>query len=245
MADPPRAAPSRADTTRARGRRRRRRGRRRRAWSPPGPPARPSPPPCSGSAAGRGAPPGPRRHPARRRRAGGAARRRRAPSRPGRATLARHAALGAAYAAVVARRRRAPGSACSPSAPSPARATGCAGPPTAVLAALDLPGDARYVGLVEGNDVVTGARADVVVTDGFTGNVLLKGIEGAYAAGPAARRPATARRGPRPCSASPARSSSATAPPTGDGRRLRHRARRPPAPPRRRSTAHRRAAGTT
>jgi glycerol-3-phosphate acyltransferase PlsX len=44
--------------------------------------------------------------------------------------------------------------------------------------------DASYVGPVEGNDVVTGARADVVVTDGFTGNVLLKGIEAALAAAP-------------------------------------------------------------
>ncbi|WP_438870741.1 phosphate acyltransferase PlsX [Paractinoplanes ovalisporus] len=49
------------------------------------------------------------------------------------------------------------------------------------LAGLDLPGGGRYVGLVEGNDVVTGAIADVVVTDGFTGNVLLKGLETAYA----------------------------------------------------------------
>ncbi len=46
---------------------------------------------------------------------------------------------------------------------------------------LDLPAGARYAGLVEGNDVVTGTLADVVVTDGFTGNVLLKGLETAYA----------------------------------------------------------------
>jgi glycerol-3-phosphate acyltransferase PlsX len=39
---------------------------------------------------------------------------------------------------------------------------------------------AEFVGLVEGDDVCVGGRADVVVTDGFTGNVLLKGIEGAY-----------------------------------------------------------------
>jgi glycerol-3-phosphate acyltransferase PlsX len=51
----------------------------------------------------------------------------------------------------------------------------------AVLAALPLPAAARYIGLVEGNDVVLGATADVVVTDGFTGNVLLKGLETAYA----------------------------------------------------------------
>jgi glycerol-3-phosphate acyltransferase PlsX len=46
---------------------------------------------------------------------------------------------------------------------------------------IDLPAGARYVGLVEGNDVVNGTVADVVVTDGFTGNVLLKGLETAYA----------------------------------------------------------------
>lgn len=37
----------------------------------------------------------------------------------------------------------------------------------------------RYAGPVEGHDVALGARAQVVVTDGFTGNVLLKGLEGA------------------------------------------------------------------
>ncbi len=36
-----------------------------------------------------------------------------------------------------------------------------------------------FVGNVEGRDVPHGGRADVVVTDGFTGNVLLKGLEGA------------------------------------------------------------------
>lgn len=35
----------------------------------------------------------------------------------------------------------------------------------------------HYVGYVEPNDVLTG-NVDVVVTDGFTGNILLKGIEG-------------------------------------------------------------------
>jgi glycerol-3-phosphate acyltransferase PlsX len=46
-----------------------------------------------------------------------------------------------------------------------------------LVAALDgLP--AEFVGNVEGHDVPLGGRADVVVTDGFTGNVLLKGIEG-------------------------------------------------------------------
>jgi glycerol-3-phosphate acyltransferase PlsX len=35
-----------------------------------------------------------------------------------------------------------------------------------------------FVGNVEGGDVPLGGRADVVVTDGFTGNVLLKALEG-------------------------------------------------------------------
>ena len=43
-----------------------------------------------------------------------------------------------------------------------------------------LPGSGvRYAGGVEGHDVALGQRAQVIVTDGFTGNVLLKGIEGA------------------------------------------------------------------
>jgi glycerol-3-phosphate acyltransferase PlsX len=46
-----------------------------------------------------------------------------------------------------------------------------------VLAGLPL----EFVGNVEGGDVPRGGRADVVVTDGFTGNVLIKGLEGAAA----------------------------------------------------------------
>ena len=38
-----------------------------------------------------------------------------------------------------------------------------------------------YAGNVEGHDVADGRRAQVIVTDGFTGNVLLKGIEGTVA----------------------------------------------------------------
>lgn len=53
---------------------------------------------------------------------------------------------------------------------------------------------AAYVGPVEGHDVVTGARADVVVTDGFTGNVLLKGIEAALAAAPGSFPPTSVPR---------------------------------------------------
>lgn len=99
---------------------------------------------------------------------------------PDEQTLATHARLGAAYARVVhdlaAPRvglltigtERGKGDRLRRAAP-------------AVLADTDLPAGGRYVGLVEGNDVVTGATADVVVTDGFTGNVLLKGLETAYA----------------------------------------------------------------
>ena len=53
--------------------------------------------------------------------------------------------------------------------------------------AFDLLGDeladlpVEFVGNVEGHDVPHGGRADVVVSDGFTGNVLLKGLEGAAA----------------------------------------------------------------
>ena len=40
-----------------------------------------------------------------------------------------------------------------------------------------LPSEAVFVGNVEGRDALTGAT-DVIVTDGFTGNVLLKSLEG-------------------------------------------------------------------
>ncbi len=42
-------------------------------------------------------------------------------------------------------------------------------------------GDLAYAGLVEGHHVPLGGPADVVVTDGFTGNVLLKALEGVVA----------------------------------------------------------------
>jgi glycerol-3-phosphate acyltransferase PlsX len=94
-------------------------------------------------------------------------------------TLAMHAQLGAAYAAIVhgldrprvglltIGSERGKGDRLRRAAP-------------AVLAALKLAANAEYVGLIEGNDIVLGAVADVAVTDGFTGNVLLKGLETAY-----------------------------------------------------------------
>ncbi|MEU8814080.1 phosphate acyltransferase PlsX [Actinoplanes sp. NPDC048796] len=113
---------------------------------------------------------------------------------PDEETMATHARLGAAYAYVVH----------DVAAPAVCLLTigtergkgdrlRRALPPA--LAALALPGGARYAGLVEGNDVVTGTVADVVVTDGFTGNILLKGLEAAYAElGP----PSTATGAPPP-----------------------------------------------
>jgi glycerol-3-phosphate acyltransferase PlsX len=96
------------------------------------------------------------------------------------ATLARHAMLGAVYAAVVhgVREPRIGLLSVGTEAGKGDRARRAADP---MLAAALLPPGARYVGLVEGYDVAVGNRADVIVTDGFTGNVLLKGIEGAYA----------------------------------------------------------------
>ncbi|MGC4805320.1 phosphate acyltransferase PlsX [Micromonospora sp. DT233] len=107
---------------------------------------------------------------------------------PGPATLARHAVLGAAYAAVAHAvvRPRVGLLSVGTEAGKGDRLRRAADP---LLAAATLPHGARYVGLAEGYDVASGTRTDVVVTDGFTGNVLLKAIEGAYAmaGGPPAR----------------------------------------------------------
>lgn len=96
------------------------------------------------------------------------------------ATLARHAMLGAAYAAVAHAvvEPRVGLLSVGTEAGKGDRLRRHADP---LLAAEPLPCGGRYVGLVEGYDVSLGTRADVVVTDGFTGNVLLKAIEGAYA----------------------------------------------------------------
>jgi len=40
--------------------------------------------------------------------------------------------------------------------------------------------DFNFIGNVEGNDFFTDTKADVIVCDGFTGNVVLKGIEAFY-----------------------------------------------------------------
>ncbi|GAA2671811.1 hypothetical protein Apa02nite_071570 [Actinoplanes palleronii] len=99
---------------------------------------------------------------------------------PDEQTLAVHARLGAAYAAAVH------------DIPTPRVGLLTIGTELgkgdrlrravpALLADRPLPAGARYTGLVEGGDVVLGHGVDVVVTDGFTGNVLLKALETTYA----------------------------------------------------------------
>jgi glycerol-3-phosphate acyltransferase PlsX len=99
---------------------------------------------------------------------------------PDEATLAMHARLGAAYASVV-HEIAAPRVGLLTIGTERGKGDRLRRALPPLFAALDLPAGARYAGLVEGNDVVLGAAADVVVTDGFTGNVLLKGLETAYA----------------------------------------------------------------
>ncbi len=126
---------------------------------------------------------------------------------PDAATLAVHARLGAAYAAAV-HGVAAPRVGLLTIGTEPGKGDRLRRTAPELLAGLELPGDARYVGLVEGNDVVTGAAADVVVTDGFAGNVLLKGLETAYALlGPPTARGATSpsARGEMPPAESTAR----------------------------------------
>jgi glycerol-3-phosphate acyltransferase PlsX len=107
--------------------------------------------------------------------------------------LLQHAVLGAAYAhtlhGLVAPRVGLLSNGTEPNKGDPARRAAAA----ALAAGATLPGDATYVGPVEGYDVPLGGPADVIVTDGFTGNVLLKGIEGAYALAGGDQHPTVAR----------------------------------------------------
>ncbi|MEU4561356.1 phosphate acyltransferase PlsX [Actinoplanes sp. NPDC023936] len=99
-------------------------------------------------------------------------------------TLVVHACLGAAYASVV-HGVAAPRVGLLTIGTEPGKGDRLRRALPPLLAARPLPAGAGYAGLVEGGDVVLGASADVVVTDGFTGNVLLKGLETGYAlAGP-------------------------------------------------------------
>jgi glycerol-3-phosphate acyltransferase PlsX len=103
------------------------------------------------------------------------------------AALARHAALGAAYAAI-AHAVAEPRVGLLSIGTEPGKGDWARRAAEPALAAQPMPAGARYIGLVEGYDVALGERADVVVTDGFTGNILLKAVEGAYvmAGGPPA-----------------------------------------------------------
>ncbi|MER7280950.1 phosphate acyltransferase PlsX [Dactylosporangium sp. NPDC000244] len=94
--------------------------------------------------------------------------------------LVQHAVLGTAYASVglgIARPRVGLLSIGS----EPGKGDRLRRAVSIALSDIPLPAGGRYVGLVEGFDVPRGGPADVVVTDGFTGNVLLKGLEGAMA----------------------------------------------------------------
>jgi glycerol-3-phosphate acyltransferase PlsX len=90
-------------------------------------------------------------------------------------TLVEHAALGAAYAHVL-HGLAVPRIGLLSNGTEPGK-----GDRPRRRAAAALAGRPGYIGTVEGHDVPLGGPADVIVTDGFTGNVLLKGIEGAYA----------------------------------------------------------------
>jgi glycerol-3-phosphate acyltransferase PlsX len=97
--------------------------------------------------------------------------------------LVQHAVLGAAYAHHAAGRPQ-PRVGLLSVGSEPGKGDRLRRAADAALRLQQLGGGASYVGPVEGSDVVTGQRADVVVTDGFTGNVLLKGVEAALAAAP-------------------------------------------------------------
>jgi glycerol-3-phosphate acyltransferase PlsX len=99
---------------------------------------------------------------------------------PDEQTLAMHARLGAAYAATV-HGATAPRVGLLTIGTEHGKGDRLRRAAAAAFARLTLPADGTYAGQIEGNDVVLGSAADVVVTDGFTGNVLLKGLETAYA----------------------------------------------------------------
>lgn len=111
----------------------------------------------------------------------------------GSAALIQHAVLGAAYARL-ALELAAPRVALLSIGTEPGKGDRLRRVVDKAMYGVRLPADAVYVGLAEGGDVALGGRADVVVTDGFSGNILLKGIEGGYAM---AGSPAPADTAPR------------------------------------------------
>lgn len=96
--------------------------------------------------------------------------------------LVQHAVLGAAYAQRALRLPE-PRVALLSNGTEPGKGDRARRAAEAALRAPDspLPPGVRFVGGVEGYDVTRGGCADVIVTDGFTGNVVIKAIEGAYA----------------------------------------------------------------
>jgi glycerol-3-phosphate acyltransferase PlsX len=94
--------------------------------------------------------------------------------------LVQHAVLGAAYAHIL-HGLAAPRVGLLSTGTEPGKGDRARRGAATSLVGTALPGPGTYVGTVEGYDVPLGGVADVIVTDGFTGNVLLKGIEGAYA----------------------------------------------------------------
>jgi glycerol-3-phosphate acyltransferase PlsX len=104
------------------------------------------------------------------------------------ADLTGYASLGAAYAELVAAVEQ-PRVGLLSVGTEPGKGDRLRRAADAALRAHTFPGRASYVGMVEGHDVVIGGRADVVVTDGFTGNVLLKGVEAALTIASAAYPP--------------------------------------------------------
>ncbi|WP_432836083.1 phosphate acyltransferase PlsX [Dactylosporangium sp. CA-092794] len=95
--------------------------------------------------------------------------------------LVQHAVLGTAFAAVALGVTR-PRVGLLSIGSEPGKGDRLRRAVSIALSDIPLPAGGRYVGLVEGFDVPRGGPADVVVTDGFTGNILLKGIEGALGA---------------------------------------------------------------
>ena len=119
--------------------------------------------------------------------------------------LVQFAQMGAVFARAALRHRPAPRSACCRSARSRPRATPLVKETHALLADAGAGAPApTFVGNVEGRDLMTDA-VDVVVTDGFTGNVALKTLEGGLQAlvdgrsSASSTPPTRPRRPPRCC----------------------------------------------
>lgn len=92
------------------------------------------------------------------------------------AMLAQFALLGAAYDRVAHHRAR-PRVGLLSNGGEPGKGTELTRAAHAILAALPASAPLEYLGYVEGSDLFRGA-VDVVATDGFTGNVVLKTAEG-------------------------------------------------------------------